>query len=76
MIVLKHTLKFIEIVLTDGNDFEISEFYRIQTFSKSRKMVRFFLEISNFLENRSGGAPALRVSRAVTLTVHRLLPKQ
>ena len=37
-------------------------------------MVRF-LKISNFLENDSGGAPALRVPRAVTrLTVHRSLP--
>ena len=52
-IVVKHILKFIEMVLKSGNDFEISEFYRIQTFSKSRKMVRF-LKISNFLENESG----------------------
>ena len=35
IIVLKHILKFIEMVLKDGNDFEISEFYRSQTFTKS-----------------------------------------
>ena len=31
-IVVEHILKFIEIVLKFENDFEISEFYRIQTF--------------------------------------------
>ena len=29
IIVLKHILKFIETVLKDENDFEISEFYRV-----------------------------------------------
>ena len=32
IIVVEHILKFIEIVLKLGNDFDISEFYRIQTF--------------------------------------------
>ena len=41
-IVLEQILKFIEMVLKDENDFEISEFYIVQTFLKSRKMVRFF----------------------------------
>ena len=35
IIVLEHILKFIEMVLNIGNDFEISEFYRSQTFLKS-----------------------------------------
>ena len=35
IIVLEHILKFIEVVLKDENDFEISEFYNIQTFQKS-----------------------------------------
>jgi hypothetical protein len=34
-IVLKLILKFIEMVLKDENDFEISEFYRSQAFPKS-----------------------------------------
>ena len=34
-IVVEHILKFIEMVLKCENDFEISEFYRIQTFQKS-----------------------------------------
>ena len=34
-IVLKHILKFIEMILKDENDFEISEFYRSRTFQKS-----------------------------------------
>ena len=29
IIVMEHILKFIEMVLKDENDFEISEFYRI-----------------------------------------------
>ena len=41
IIVLKHILKFIEMVLKDENNFEISEFYPSQTFSKIRKMRRF-----------------------------------
>ena len=35
IIVLEHVLKFIEMVLKGVNDFEISEFYRIQTFQKT-----------------------------------------
>ena len=50
--VLEHILKFIEMVLKDENDFKISEFYPSRTFG--RKMMRFFLKISNFLENVSG----------------------
>ena len=40
--IVEHILKFIEMVLKDENDFEISEFYRVLTFRKSQKMVRFF----------------------------------
>ena len=36
-IVVEHMLKFIEIVVKCENDFEISEFYRIQTFLKKLK---------------------------------------
>ena len=54
IIVLKQVLKFIEMVLKDENDFEISEFYRSHTFLKSRKMMRLFLKISNFLEDDRG----------------------
>ena len=42
IIVVEHILKFIEMVLKFENDFEIPEFYRVQTFQKSQKMVRFF----------------------------------
>jgi len=35
IIVVEHILKFIEIILNVENDFEISEFCRSQTFSKS-----------------------------------------
>ena len=44
-IVLEHILKFIEMVLKDEDDFEISEFYQPH---------EIFLKISNFLENDSG----------------------
>ena len=54
IIVLEHILKFIEMVLKDGTDFEISEFYRSQTFSKSRNMMRFFSKFQILLENESG----------------------
>ena len=54
MIVLEHTLKFIEIVLKYENDFKISEFYPSRIFVKVKKLRDFFLEISNFLENGSG----------------------
>ena len=37
IIVVEHISKFIEMVLNDENDFEISEFYRIQTFQKIEK---------------------------------------
>ena len=40
--VLEHMLQFIEMVLKDENDFEISEFYPSRTFPKSQKMMRFF----------------------------------
>ena len=36
-IVVKHILKFIEIVLNVKNDFEISEFYQPRTFAKVEK---------------------------------------
>ena len=51
---MKNILKFIEMVLKYENDFKISEFYRLLTFPKSRKIVRFVLKISNFLEDNSG----------------------
>ena len=35
IIVVKHILKFIEIVLKSEKDFEISEFYQPWTFQKS-----------------------------------------
>jgi len=35
-------LKFIEIVLKYENDFDIPEFYRIQTFSRSWQIVLYF----------------------------------
>ena len=54
IIVVEQILKFIEMVLKFGNDFEISEFYRLLTFPKSSKMMRLFLKFSNFLENESG----------------------
>ena len=34
IIVLEQILKFIEMVVKDENDFEISEFYRSRTFAK------------------------------------------
>ena len=37
IIVLKHILKFIEMVLKFENDFEISEFYQPRTFAKIEK---------------------------------------
>ena len=37
IIVLKHILKFIEMVLKDENDFKISEFYQPRTFEKVEK---------------------------------------
>ena len=37
IIVLEHMLKFIEMVLKCGNDFEISEFYPSRTFAKVEK---------------------------------------
>ena len=37
IIVLARILKFIEMVLKDEHDFEISEFYRVLTFQKNRK---------------------------------------
>jgi hypothetical protein len=37
IIVLKHILKFIEMVLKDENNFEISEFYPSRTFVKVEK---------------------------------------
>ena len=42
IIVVEHILKFIEMVLKFENDIEISEFYRLLTFPKSRKVMRFF----------------------------------
>ena len=58
IIVLEDILKFIEIVLKFGNDFEISEFYPARTFSKSRKLL--FLKFSKFRENESrrGSCPS------------------
>ena len=74
IIVLKHILKFIEMVLKDENDFEISEFYQPRTFEKVENDA-ILRKFQNFWEIIAGGAPALRVSRAVTrLTVHRSLP--
>ena len=37
IIVVKHILKFIEMVLTDENEFEISEFYPSRIFVKVEK---------------------------------------
>ena len=51
---MKNLVKFIEIVEKYENDFKISEFYRLLTFPKSRKMVSFFFEISFFWQNDSG----------------------
>ena len=53
IIVLEHILKFIEMILKCENDFEISEFYRIQTFRKSC-FLKIYLKFSNFRENDSG----------------------
>ena len=53
MIVVEHTLKFIEMILKCENDFEISEFYQPRTFVKVEND-EIFLKISNFLENGSG----------------------
>ena len=36
-LVLEHMLKFIEMVLKDENDFEITEFYPSRTFAKIEK---------------------------------------
>ena len=67
-------MKFIEIVLKCENDFEISEFYRGQTFSSKVEKLSF-LGNFEFWEMVAGGAPALRVTRAETwLTVYRSLP--
>ena len=52
--VLEHILKFIEMVLKDENDFEISEFYPSRTFPKIQKNDEIFLKFSNFRENESG----------------------
>ena len=52
-LVLEQVFKFIEMVLKDENDFEISEFYRSRTFQKIEKWCDF-LKISKFLENESG----------------------
>ena len=37
IIVLEQVLKFIEMVLKGGHDFEISEFYQSRTFAKVEK---------------------------------------
>ena len=52
-------LKFIEIVLKYENDFDIPEFYRIQTFSRSWQIVIFF-EFLIFWEIKEGGAPPFK----------------
>ena len=58
-IVLKHILKFIEMVLKDENNFEISEFYQPRTFAKVENY-NIFLKILKFLENdsRRGSCPS------------------
>ena len=48
IIVLKQILKFIEMVLKCGNDFEISEFYRIHFFLKVENDEILFFEIFKF----------------------------
>ena len=58
---MKSILKFIEMILKFENDFEISEFYPVQTFQKSRKMVRFFENFRIFWKIIAGRAPAIRV---------------
>ena len=50
IIVVKHILKFVEMVLKFENNFEISEFYHL----KKLKNDKIFLNFSNFRENDSG----------------------
>ena len=75
IIVLEHILKFIEMDLNAGNDFEISEFYWVYFFLKVENGENF-LKFSKKWKMKAvgGGAPALRVPRAETrLTVYRSL---
>ena len=59
IIILEHILKFIEIVLKYGNDFKISEFYRVLTFRK---------------KNEGPGSCSTSSRAGTRLTVHRALP--